>query len=77
MKEERNDFGHLKEKINYFKKNNSKIHIVLKNEQFYNGFIIEESADFFIMNDLKLGKTPIFYLEIKVIEPYKPKENHI
>ena len=61
----------LKGKINYFHEKEIDIHIILNSGQFYNGSIIEESADFFILNDFKLGDVPVFYIEIRNVIPYR------
>ncbi|MEM4270828.1 MAG: hypothetical protein QXO70_01890 [Candidatus Pacearchaeota archaeon] len=58
-------------KIKYFLENNLYVHITTKNKKFYNGSVEEVSPSFFILNDFIVGKIPIFYIEIREIEPYK------
>lgn len=50
--------------------NNLKLHIVLKNNQWRNGYVVELGADYFIFNDKKNGIEPIFFLELKKVEPF-------
>lgn len=69
MKEEANDM-----KAQYYKDRNRPIHVELKNSVFYNGFITEISSDFLLIKDRKLGELPIFFLEIKKIEPEREKK---
>ena len=49
---------------------NLKVHLVLKDKSWRNGFVKEISADFFIFEDLINGREPIFFLELIKVEPY-------
>jgi len=65
----------IQDKIYFYYKEKQAIHVELKNNQFYNGFIQTFSADFFMIQEMMLGVMPIFYKEINIIEPYvKRKE---
>ena len=59
------------QRIHYFKEHGIEVHIILNSGAFYNGSIEEESADFFILNDFKLGDVPVFYIEIRNVIPYR------
>lgn len=58
----------------YFYRENIPVHIRDKKNYQYNGFIVEFSADFFILNDRLIGEMPIFFQEIKKIERFKEKK---
>ena len=60
----------IKEKINSAFINTTKLHIVLKDKFWRNGFVVEQSADFFIFDDVIQGQEPIFFLEVAKVEPY-------
>jgi len=60
-----------RQKIHYFKEHEITVHIILNSGQFYNGTIEEESADFFMLDDLKFGMLPVFYIQIKDVIPYR------
>lgn len=64
------------QKLEFYKKNNTKIHIQLQNKRFYNGFIKEIGSDFIVLNDSVLGEIIFFISEIDDnIEPYKEESN--
>ena len=65
----------LREKVNYFYKNNLPVHVIKKNKEWLNGEIIEVSADFFILKENKEGEVPVFYLEVFDIEKFKEEKN--
>ena len=65
----------LDQKINFFFKDKTLVHIRLKGGTFYNGIITEISADFFIFKDRKLGLIPVFLLEVERIEPFLEDNN--
>jgi len=65
----------LREKANYFYKNNLPVHVIKKNKEWLNGTITEISADFFILKENKEGEVPVFYLEIFDIEKFKEEKN--
>jgi hypothetical protein len=58
-----------------FYKNNC-IHIETNSEKFYNGFIIEFNSikKYLLLKENVLGEMPILFEDIKLIEPYKTKE---
>tara|TARA_R100001530_G_scaffold133097_1_gene106103 strand:- start:2417 stop:2638 length:222 start_codon:yes stop_codon:yes gene_type:complete len=60
----------LKKKVDYFCKNNSKVHIKFKKGYWKRGYIQETSSDFFILDETLEGKMPVFYIEILSIEIY-------
>ena len=47
-----------------------KLHIVLASGDWRNGFVKEIKADFFLFDDVVNGTEPIFYLQLKKVEPY-------
>ena len=61
----------LRKKVNSFHKANLPVHIPLKKNWFYNGYILEESFDFFIIDDFKEGRMAVFYIEIIDVELFK------
>lgn len=61
-------------KARYFLENKAKVHIKVKSGLFYNGFILEVNSDFLMLDDHKLGETPIFFLEIIDIIKYEVRE---
>ena len=58
------------EKIREAYKNSTKIHITLKDKTWRNGYVKEIRPDFFIFSDDVNGNEPIFFLELKKVEPY-------
>lgn len=50
---------------------NKKVHISYKNGMWKRGIIKEVNAEFFILVESLEGDMPVFYQEIKSIEPYK------
>jgi len=50
--------------------NQIKLHIVLKDGVWKNGFVKKIGSDFFMFEDAVHGIEPIFFLEVKKIEPY-------
>ncbi len=64
----------VKKQAEYFYKDGTCVHINMNQEGvFYNGDISEISDDFIILVDRMLGELPIFFIQIKSIEPYKEK----
>ena len=47
-----------------------KIHLTLRDGSFRNGFVKELKSDFFMFDDTINGIEPIFFLELKNVEPY-------
>jgi hypothetical protein len=68
----------LKKKVNHFATEKTPVHITMKKGYWRNGIITEESADFFMLRDLKAKITdrddPIFYLEIFDLRQYQEDE---
>jgi len=66
----------IKKRVDYFYQQKKAVHIALKTEKWLNGKIIEISDDFFILDDFKEGKQPVFYIEIlpNGINEYHEKE---
>ena len=60
----------IKKRCEFFKEQNIKVHIRI-NEIFYNGFIKEVTEERIILEDRILGIIPLFFSEIKLVEPYK------
>lgn len=58
-------------KINYYYNEKIEVHITLKNDRFFNGLIEYVGVDFFLINDRKLGKIPVYFVELDDIEPYE------
>ncbi len=65
-----NDNELILKKINYYYKEKKLIHIILKNNRFYNGLIKYVAADFLLLEDRKLGEVCVFFLELKGVEPF-------
>lgn len=63
----------LERKANHYLKAQIKIHVSYINGKWMRGLIKEVSSDFFILDETLNGMMPIFFLEIKDIEPYKEK----
>ena len=57
------------EKIFSAFKNYTKIHLTLKDKTFRNGYVKELGGDFFIFQDDVNGDEPIFFLELRNVEP--------
>lgn len=49
------------------------VHISKTDNRFLNGIIKDVRNDFLILEDEKLGEMPVFFTEIKFIEPRKEK----
>jgi hypothetical protein len=71
IKKESKDENYIwQEKAKYYKERNQKVHIETKYGKYHNGTITEIRADFLMMDEVKSGLIPIFYLEMVLIEPY-------
>ena len=57
----------MQRKSKFFFDKKKIVHIKFKKGYFLNGHILELGSDFFILNDLREGATPVFYLEIENI----------
>ena len=71
---EQNEIDILKQKVNIFYKNMTLVHISLKNGFWKRGYITELSADFFMLDETLEGLQPIFFQELKNIEPWRKRE---
>lgn len=58
-------------KAKYFLDSKGKVHIETKGDRFYNGVITEVTDSIFIINDRFIGDIPVWFSELKKIEPYK------
>ena len=58
------------EKLLLSLKNKLKVHIVLTDGSWRNGFVRDISADFFMFEDAVNGLEPLFFLDLKAIEPF-------
>ena len=58
------------DKANVYCKKQIAVHITKKNNEWLNGFIIEIDSLFFILNEFKKGKVPVFFSEILNIETF-------
>jgi hypothetical protein len=58
------------QKINDSFRSKTKLHLVLKDKSWRNGFVTEISALFFMFNDNVNGIRPIWYSEIHRVDPY-------
>ena len=72
MKENMNEVVY--EQAKFYKIKLIPVHITLNNGFFYNGIIMDISTDFLIISDEKIGEFPIWFKEIKRIEPRKVRE---
>lgn len=64
----------LKQKIKYYFENKLPVHISLRSTRFLNGKILEFAGDMIIIEDNLLGATPVYFDEIKYVEPFRKKE---
>jgi len=63
----------LKQKIKYYFENKLPVHISLKSTRFLNGKILEFAGDMIIIEDKLLGAVPVYFEEIRYVEPFKEK----
>jgi len=71
MMKDENEIRKLnEEKIRLAKENHTKIHLILRDKTWRNGYVKEISGDFFIFEDDVNGNEPIFFLELSKVEPY-------
>ena len=59
-----------KKRCKFFLDRNTKVHIK-SGESFYNGLIKEIDNEKVIFEDRVLGIIPLFFSEIKLVEPYR------
>ena len=62
------------ETAKFFLEKTRAVHISCFDGKFFNGVILEVRIDFLILEDEKLGETPIFFREINNIEARRPRE---
>lgn len=60
----------VKRKIQVFFDKDIPIHIVTKSDSWINGFITEVGAEFFMVNDRKMGNMPLFFSDIRILETF-------
>jgi len=63
----------LKQKIKYYFENKLPVHISLKSTRFLNGKILEFAGDMIIIEDKLLGAVPVYFEEIRYVEPLREK----
>ena len=62
----------IKEKVEFFFKENIFVHIVKKDKEFLNGHIVRLYSDsVFILNERKLGNISVFLSDIYNIEEFR------
>lgn len=64
----------LKKKAENFHKRKILVHIQYKNKFFKRGFILAITYDHFILNERMEGELPVFFSEIRDIQPYHQRE---
>ena len=57
-----------------FYENKTPVHLLKRDRQFWNGVIVEFSHDFFIIDERKLGRRIVFFIELYSIEKLEAKE---
>lgn len=56
----------------FYKSNETMVHVKLKGNQFYNGFITKVEDISFVIDDREVGKILVFFEDLyKPIQPYK------
>lgn len=61
-------------KVMYFSEKNKKVHVVLISRRFLNGEITRVTPDYFVINELKEGETPVAYSEVLKVTEFRNKE---
>jgi len=66
----------MNRKLEFYFKNQTKIHLACSNGIFYNGYILDLTSekDLLVFIDDKLGEIPILFEEIERIDPFKEEE---
>lgn len=61
--------------LEYYFKQQTKIHLKFINQRFYNGIILDLTSDkdLMVFNDDKLGTVPVLFEEIERVEPCMEK----
>ncbi len=65
------ELNELKEIARFLFDNGITSHIENLDNDFYNGLILELHETFIVINDRVLGKTPIAFSEIKIVERFR------
>lgn len=68
--ENNDDVALLCAKSRIFMEKTIAIHIEKKDGFWLNGIISEVSTEFLIIEEFKKGKMPVFFIEMKKLEPY-------
>lgn len=58
----------IKKRVDIFYKMKTPAHIVTNDDMWLNGFIMEIGAEFFIINDRKLKRVPVFFKDVRVFD---------
>jgi len=69
-----NDMNEKKEIAKFLFKERITSHIDTKDNDFFNGLIVELHKTFLVINDRMLGRTPISFSEINKIEKFRGGE---
>jgi len=72
------EIAFLKRKIDAYWLLGTKIHISLHNGIWKRGIVKQDpkaNVDFFILDESLEGQVPVFWIEIKEVEAYRPKED--
>lgn len=71
------DYDNAREILKVYLKNSTAIHVTKNDGMWMNGSIVEVRADFVLIDEFKKGRMPVFFLEIKSIEPYAQRGEEI
>lgn len=63
----------IEQKAKIYSKEFTRAFIRCKNNYYYTGYITAVKEDFFVIEDKITGKTPILFVEVDKLEPYKDK----
>ena len=63
-----------RKKLEYFYQNKIRVHLKLYNGTFYNGLVFDYKKDFIILHDRKVGRVPVFFIEIKFVDEFRERE---
>lgn len=70
MSEEKKTIDAWAKTAQIYKLDNQMVHVKLKNGEFYNGFILNISADFFFLEDRVVGRMPVFFVHIESLRKF-------
>ena len=65
------EMNEMKDVAKFLFENKITIHVDKKDQDFYNGLIIELHETFIVVNDRMIGETPIAFSEIESIEKFR------